>query len=140
MVAHRLQCWVCAKAFYGRADARYCSAACRQKSHRGRVRRRALDEAVPAPGLGDVIARAREAREAARAARERAETTRSAASKARAADETVPAPGPGDAIARAREARKTARAARERSENKRSSTSEAIAALRNSGAGDGRGD
>ncbi|ORB73412.1 hypothetical protein [Mycobacterium scrofulaceum] len=85
MVARRLQCWECGTAFYGRADARYCSAACRQKSHRARARRRAADETVAAPGLGDAIARAREARKTARLARERAHATCDEASKARAA-------------------------------------------------------
>lgn len=85
MVACRLQCWECGTAFYGRADARYCSAACRQKSHRARARRRAADETVAVPGLGDAIARAREARETARAARGRARTTRVAGDRARTA-------------------------------------------------------
>lgn len=76
MAACRVQCWQCGTAFYGRADARYCSGACRQKSHRSRARRRAADERVPAPDLGDAIARARQARETARAARELAEVTR----------------------------------------------------------------
>jgi hypothetical protein len=85
VAAFRLQCWECGTAFYGRADARYCSGACRQKSHRSRGRRRAADETVPAPALGDAVARAREARENARTARERAENSRSAVSKAVAA-------------------------------------------------------
>lgn len=85
MVARRLQCWECGTAFYGRADARYCSAACRQKSHRARARRRVADETVAVPGLGDAIARAREAREKARIARERAHATCGEVSKARAA-------------------------------------------------------
>lgn len=85
MAARRLQCWECGTAFYGRADARFCSGACRQKSHRASVRRRAAEETVPVPGLGDAIARAREARKSARSARERARATR--APEARAARE-----------------------------------------------------
>jgi len=34
MVAHRLRCCVCSSAFYGRADARFCCGACRQKAYR----------------------------------------------------------------------------------------------------------
>lgn len=45
----------------------------------------AADEAVPAPPLGDAIARAQQAREKSRAARGRAEVTRSAALAAVAA-------------------------------------------------------
>ncbi|WP_322859910.1 hypothetical protein U8D42_14435 [Mycobacterium europaeum] len=85
MAACRLQCWECGTVFHGRADAHYCSAACRQKSHRARLRRRAADEAVPAPVLGDAIAQARETRESARVVRQRAQDARRAASEARAA-------------------------------------------------------
>lgn len=38
--AAMLACAVCAAGFYGRSDARYCSAACRQKAHRAREARR----------------------------------------------------------------------------------------------------
>ena len=97
MAACRLQCWGCGTVFYGRADARYCSAACRQKSHRARVRRRAAEQAVPAPVLGDAIAQARETRESARVVRQRAQDARRSASKARAAL-TISSgdPNPGD--------------------------------------------
>jgi hypothetical protein len=33
-------CVMCQRSFAGRADARYCSAACRQKAHRNRTARR----------------------------------------------------------------------------------------------------
>ncbi|OBI28282.1 hypothetical protein A5709_03975 [Mycobacterium sp. E1386] len=46
------------------------------------MRRRAAEDTVPVPGLGDAIARAREVREAARATRERAEATRKASEAA----------------------------------------------------------
>ena len=65
MAACRIQCRECGTAFYGRADARYCCPACRQKAHRARARQRAAYEAVPAPDLSSVRTRVREVRERA---------------------------------------------------------------------------
>jgi len=78
MAAWRLQCWECGRAFHGRADARYCCDACRQKAHRDRTRRRAADQAVPTTALSRAVAQARQARETARATRARAEAARRA--------------------------------------------------------------
>ncbi|GAA4543455.1 hypothetical protein [Mycobacterium paraffinicum] len=96
MAARRLQCWECGTAFYGRADARFCSGACRQKSHRAGARRRAAEQTVTAPGFGDAVARAREGRESARAARERARVTREASAAAAASRAGAGAPRPID--------------------------------------------
>ncbi|OBB84547.1 hypothetical protein [Mycobacterium sp. 852002-30065_SCH5024008] len=95
MAACRLQCWECGTAFYGRADAHYCSGACRQKSHRASARRRAAEETVPMQGMADAIARAREARESARVVCERSRAAREAlavAAVARSSAGDEPAP------------------------------------------------
>ncbi|MBV8785361.1 MAG: hypothetical protein JOZ00_01575 [Mycobacterium sp.] len=75
MTAHRLQCWECGTTFHGRADARYCCGACRQKAHRGRAKRRATGDSSPPAALSEAVVRARRAREEARATRARARAT-----------------------------------------------------------------
>ena len=84
MAAARMHCRVCGTTFYGRADARYCCGACRQKAHRARTARRAADKTVPKPELGNTAAQARQTRQHARAVRERAATVRRAAADTRA--------------------------------------------------------
>ena len=66
---------MCGIMFYGRADARYCTRACRQRAYRERTARRAALETVPRPRLGDAAAQARRIRQQARAAREHSSTT-----------------------------------------------------------------
>jgi hypothetical protein len=84
MAAHRLHCWLCGIAFYGRVDARYCSAACRQKAHRKRNAGRVVDTTVGGPEVADAKVKARQVRQQARAVRRRAEATRRAAAETRA--------------------------------------------------------
>lgn len=62
--------------FHARADARYCTNACRQKAHRTRAVRRAAEESLAPPELADAITRARHTRDVARTIRERAEAAR----------------------------------------------------------------
>jgi hypothetical protein len=66
---------MCGIMFYGRADARYCTKACRQRAYRERTARRAALETVPRPRLGDAAAQSRRIRQQARAARENSSTT-----------------------------------------------------------------
>jgi hypothetical protein len=68
MAASRLQCLMCGSVFYGRADARYCCGACRQKAHRARARV-ARRTAIQAQGAA-ARRSARDTREHAQAARE----------------------------------------------------------------------
>ena len=82
MAALRQVCWVCGSEFYGRADARYCRNACRQKAHRSRAAGRTFMRSR----VATTIRSAREAREQARALREQ--------SLARRADCQRPAPAP----------------------------------------------
>jgi hypothetical protein len=74
MAASRLQCFMCGTVFYGRADARYCCGACRQKAHRARARveRRSAIQAQSAATRRS----ARDIREHAQAARESAQRLR----------------------------------------------------------------
>jgi hypothetical protein len=81
MAASRLHCWMCGTTFYGRADARYCRGACRQKAYRAAVVRRAAAMTVPKPELGSTAAQARQTVQQARAARRRAGAARRAAAK-----------------------------------------------------------
>ena len=74
MAASRLQCLMCGAVFYGRADARYCCGACRQKSHRARARV-ARRTAIQAQGAATRRS-ARDIREHAQAARERSAQSR----------------------------------------------------------------
>jgi hypothetical protein len=74
MAALRLQCFMCEAVFYGRADARYCCGACRQKAHRVRARV-ARRTAIQAQGAA-ARRSARGIREHARAARESAQRVR----------------------------------------------------------------
>ncbi|WP_443188696.1 hypothetical protein [Mycobacterium sp. 4D054] len=76
----RLQCWECGLAFYGRADALYCSAGCKQRAYRRRERQRAavlrsnatVEEARRIrQEAADIRRRARAAREAAHTAHHR---------------------------------------------------------------------
>jgi hypothetical protein len=64
MAACRLRCAQCGTAFYGRADARYCGGACRQKAYRRRMTRRA-PETVHAIDLGNTVTRARQTQQLA---------------------------------------------------------------------------
>lgn len=84
MAACRLQCWVCGIAFYGRADARYCCGACRQKAYKARIAHRAAVETVLRPEVANTVAETRQIRQQARAVRERAGAVRRAAAKTRA--------------------------------------------------------
>lgn len=83
MAASQVQCQACGTVFRGRADARYCSNACRQKAHRTRTARRAAENTVSAPELSTAIMQARYTRQLARTARERAKEARRVASQAR---------------------------------------------------------
>ncbi|BBX62849.1 hypothetical protein MSAS_20230 [Mycobacterium saskatchewanense] len=83
MAALRLRCHGCGTAFYGRADARYCCNACRQKAHRVRARRIALAATVPPLELSRALTQAQQNREVARTARLRAEAARRAAQEIR---------------------------------------------------------
>jgi hypothetical protein len=79
-----LDCATCGATFYGRADARYCCGACRQKGYRARSARRAALDAPRRPELGGAAARAREIRQRAQAARENAASTQKSAASLRA--------------------------------------------------------
>lgn len=68
MPAREMRCCVCRTSFYGRADASYCSGACRQKAYRARMARQSSDEAQ----VGDALERARQLRRRARLARKQA--------------------------------------------------------------------
>ncbi|APE15929.1 hypothetical protein BOH72_12590 [Mycobacterium sp. WY10] len=81
MAARQVRCWKCDTPFYGRADARYCSNACRQKAHRERVARGAAEKHGTAPDLSDLVIQARATRRRARQTREAARTTRRAAAE-----------------------------------------------------------
>lgn len=84
----RLTCSMCGICFQGRADAIYCSAACRQKSHRARTARRTVELAARRtpiqtrrvlikPDVASTIQRARlEERRARELCRTAAETLR----------------------------------------------------------------
>lgn len=73
MAAARLHCGECGLAFYGRADARYCCAACKQRAYRSRERRRTAADVVPPAAA---VARARRIRREAAALRRRAQAVR----------------------------------------------------------------
>ena len=72
MPAVQKLCSECGASFYGRSDARYCSASCRQKAYRERAHRQAATETVSPQELADAIAAVRQTRSEARAARQRA--------------------------------------------------------------------
>lgn len=76
---------MCGTMFYGRADARYCCGACRQKAYRAAAAGRAVDQMVPAPQLASAVAQALEVRQQARAARESASKVRQRAAAMRGA-------------------------------------------------------
>lgn len=61
----------CGTAFYGRADARYCGGACRQKADRARTKNLTAEEGVTAPASGDMETRTPGPRERPRRARTR---------------------------------------------------------------------
>jgi hypothetical protein len=63
---------MCGITFYGRADARYCCGACRQKAYRKHTARRAALATVPRPRTSLTAAQARQIRQQARAMRENA--------------------------------------------------------------------
>jgi len=81
MPASRLHCWECGAAFQGRADARYCSNACRQKAHRTRAVRRAAEKSVAATRLDSVITDAQRTRQLSRTIRGRARAAIEAAAQ-----------------------------------------------------------
>ena len=88
MAASRLLCSMCGVSFYGRADARYCSAACRQKAHRIRRGSQTADTTVRLTDAARTRAKAQQVRQQARAAREKAEATRESLAAARRRVET----------------------------------------------------
>ncbi|BBY37295.1 hypothetical protein MMAN_14290 [Mycobacterium mantenii] len=59
---------MCRSSFYGRADASYCSGACRQKAYRARMARESSDDGH----VGDAVEHARQLRRRARLARKQA--------------------------------------------------------------------
>ena len=71
-----MRCAECLSRFYGRADARYCSGACRQKAYRRRA------QSAPKPALADVVADARRNQEHARDVREQAKAARRGSAEA----------------------------------------------------------
>jgi len=76
VTAARLECAECRTTFPARGDARYCSNACRQKSHRVRAVQRAVETSVAPMELGNAITRARQNRDLARTIRKRAAAAR----------------------------------------------------------------
>jgi hypothetical protein len=67
-----LSCAVCAVQFTGRADALYCSAACRQKAYRLRT----LRSQIPRPGVATLVQRASAAKRVSRNLRQDAVRSR----------------------------------------------------------------
>lgn len=79
MPASYQQCWECGTGFYGRADARFCCGACRQKAYRNRLRRTAAEATVSESKLRDAIEQARLSQQQSRTTVKRAAAARRAA-------------------------------------------------------------
>jgi hypothetical protein len=71
MAASKLRCCVCRAPFYGRSDACYCSAACRQKANRVRAACRTVTRR-PLRQSRDAALHARQLRKRAQLARKEA--------------------------------------------------------------------
>lgn len=66
MAAAQLYCQECGSGFYGRADARYCTNACRQRAHRARVLLESASTTTEGETAESVVSQARRTREQSR--------------------------------------------------------------------------